>query len=115
MFLTYLSTACFYYVYMGIGPFMLAAAVDNGVNTEANVCMIDLVPFFVFVVVSHSSFVTLQETWPYWLDRSIVAFAEVLAVAIGVAVGGMGAWHWYLVRKIRDGVPFFFVRIVFRY
>ncbi|KAF9324799.1 hypothetical protein BG006_000223, partial [Podila minutissima] len=30
MFLTYLSTACFYYVFMGVGPFMLAAAVDNG-------------------------------------------------------------------------------------
>lgn len=35
--------------------------------------------------------------WPYWLDRSLVAFSEVLAVAIGVAVGGMGIWHWYLV------------------
>jgi len=28
-----------------------------------------------------------------------MAFAEVLAVAIGVAVGGMGCWHWFLVSE----------------
>ncbi|KAF9110471.1 hypothetical protein BGX27_006295 [Mortierella sp. AM989] len=66
MFLTYLSLACIYFVYMGAGPFMLAA--DN----------------------------SSEDNWPYWLDRAIVAFAEVLAVAIGFAVGGMAIWHWYL-------------------
>ncbi|ORZ16093.1 DHHC palmitoyltransferase-domain-containing protein [Lobosporangium transversale] len=66
MFLTYLSIACIYYVIMGAGPFMLAADMDS------------------------------NNTWPYWLDRSIVAFGEVLAVAIGFAVGGMACWHWYL-------------------
>ncbi|KAG0048473.1 hypothetical protein BGZ83_006589 [Gryganskiella cystojenkinii] len=64
MFLTYLPAACLYFVLMGVGPFMLAA--------------------------------NLEDNWPYWLDRSLVAFAEVLAVAIGIAVGGMGCWHWYL-------------------
>ncbi|KAK3840547.1 MAG: DHHC palmitoyltransferase-domain-containing protein [Linnemannia elongata] len=66
MFLTYLPIACVYFVVMGAGPFMLAADASSDNN------------------------------WPYWLDRSLVAFSEVLAVAIGVAVGGMGAWHWYL-------------------
>ncbi|KAF9413374.1 hypothetical protein BGZ94_000756 [Podila epigama] len=33
MFLTYLSTACFYYAIMGAGPFMLAAEVENGTLT----------------------------------------------------------------------------------
>ncbi|KAF9980748.1 hypothetical protein BGZ75_008025 [Mortierella antarctica] len=66
MFLTYLSTACVYFVLMGAEPFMLAADLDS------------------------------ETTWPYWLDQSIVAFSEVLAVAIGIAVGGMACWHWYL-------------------
>ncbi|KAF9391881.1 hypothetical protein BGX21_011129 [Mortierella sp. AD011] len=37
-----------------------------------------------------------HDNWPYWLDRAIVAFSVVLAVAIGFAVGGMACWHWYL-------------------
>lgn len=35
--------------------------------------------------------------WPYPLPEAFVAFSEVLAVAMGLAVGGMGGWHWYLV------------------
>ncbi|KAF9584511.1 hypothetical protein BGW38_006196 [Lunasporangiospora selenospora] len=66
MFLTYLPVSCVYFVVMGAGPFMLAADVAAGNN------------------------------WPYWLDRAVVAFSIVLAVAIGLAVGGMGSWHWYL-------------------
>ncbi|KAF9976684.1 hypothetical protein BGZ73_008081 [Actinomortierella ambigua] len=67
MFLTYLSTACMHFVIMGIKPFLLAAEADFDGNS-----------------------------WPYWMDRALVAFAEVLAVAIGLAVGGMACWHWYL-------------------
>ncbi|KAK3810820.1 MAG: DHHC palmitoyltransferase-domain-containing protein [Benniella sp.] len=66
MFLTYLSIACVYFVIMGASPFLVAANVDS------------------------------DETWPYWLDRTLVAFSEVLAFAIGIAVGGMACWHWYL-------------------
>ncbi|KAF8978458.1 hypothetical protein BGZ46_006460 [Entomortierella lignicola] len=66
MFLTYLSIACVYFVYMGVSPFMLAADTEGGDN------------------------------WPYWIDRAIVAFAVVLAFAIAFAVGGMACWHWYL-------------------
>jgi palmitoyltransferase len=32
------------------------------------------------------------------MPQALVAFSEVLACAIGLAVGGMGSWHWYLVR-----------------
>jgi len=32
MFLTYLSTACLYFVIMGVGPFLLAADLDSGVK-----------------------------------------------------------------------------------
>ncbi|KAG0216356.1 hypothetical protein BGX33_000166 [Mortierella sp. NVP41] len=67
MFLTYLTTACIYFVYMGIGPFMLLAEAEG--NTEM---------------------------WPYRMPQGLVAFSEVLACAIGLAVGGMGCWHWYL-------------------
>ncbi|KAG0330139.1 hypothetical protein BGZ99_008002 [Dissophora globulifera] len=66
MFLTYLSIACVYFVIMGAGPFLFAA------DTES------------------------EKEWPYLMDRAVVAFSEVLAVAIGVAVGGMAVWHWYL-------------------
>ncbi|KAG0216745.1 hypothetical protein BGX31_000491 [Mortierella sp. GBA43] len=66
LFLTYLATACVYFVIMGASPFLLAADTESDNN------------------------------WPYWLDRTVVAFCEILAVAIGFAVGGMAIWHWYL-------------------
>ncbi|KAF9425094.1 hypothetical protein BGZ94_007856, partial [Podila epigama] len=34
--------------------------------------------------------------WPFWLDRGLVAFSEVVAVFVGLAVGAMAGWHWYL-------------------
>ncbi|GJJ72342.1 hypothetical protein EMPS_04699 [Entomortierella parvispora] len=67
MFLTYLTMACVYFLYMGIGPFMLLVEL-NANNME----------------------------WPYPLPQALVAFSEVLAVIMGLAVGGMGSWHWYL-------------------
>ncbi|KAF8927947.1 DHHC palmitoyltransferase-domain-containing protein [Dissophora ornata] len=66
MFLTYLTIACVYFVIMGVRPFLQAA------DTES------------------------ENNWPYFLDRTVVTFSEVLAVAIGAAVGGMAGWHWYL-------------------
>ncbi|KAG0237514.1 hypothetical protein BGW42_000724 [Actinomortierella wolfii] len=67
MFLTYLTTACLYFIGLGFKPFLLAAEVDYG-----------------------------NDNWPFWVDRAVVAFTEVLGVAIGLAVGGMACWHWYL-------------------
>ncbi|KAK3810844.1 MAG: DHHC palmitoyltransferase-domain-containing protein [Benniella sp.] len=66
MFLTYLPIACGYFVYMGIGPLVLLAERED------------------------------NENWPYPLAKPLVAFSIVLAGAIGLAVGGMGCWHWYL-------------------
>ncbi|KAI8352353.1 DHHC palmitoyltransferase-domain-containing protein [Mortierella sp. GBAus27b] len=66
MFLTYLPIACFYFVYMGIGPLQLLA--------ES----------------------VLDDNWPYSLPKPFTAFSIVLAGAMGLAVGGMGCWHWYL-------------------
>ncbi|KAF9980521.1 hypothetical protein BGZ65_004997 [Modicella reniformis] len=66
MFLTYLPTACVYYVYMGIGPFLLLTEYEDNDN------------------------------WPYPLPQALVAFSIVLAGAFSLAVGGMGCWHWYL-------------------
>ncbi|KAG0087350.1 hypothetical protein BGZ93_006455 [Podila epicladia] len=38
-----------------------------------------------------------EETpWPYWLDKSLVAFSMVVVAVFGIAVGGMGGWHWHL-------------------
>lgn len=37
-----------------------------------------------------------EAPWPYWLDKSLVAFSMVVATVIGIAVGGMAGWHWYL-------------------
>ena len=34
MFLTYLTTACVYFVYMGIGPFMLLAETEEHLVSE---------------------------------------------------------------------------------
>ncbi|KAI8598654.1 DHHC palmitoyltransferase-domain-containing protein [Dissophora ornata] len=66
MFLTYLPIAGAYFMYMGIGPFLLLAQLGDGDN------------------------------WPYPLPRALVAFSIVLAGAMSLAVGGMGCWHWYL-------------------
>ncbi|KAG0330130.1 hypothetical protein BGZ99_007993 [Dissophora globulifera] len=66
MFLTYLPMACAYFMYMGIGPFLLLAELGDNDN------------------------------WPYPLPKALVAFSMVLAGAMGLAVGGMGCWHWYL-------------------
>ncbi|KAF9930101.1 hypothetical protein FBU30_000851 [Linnemannia zychae] len=67
MFLTYLTIACIYFIYMGIGPFMLLIEIEE-----------------------------YTTAWPYRMPQGLVAFSEVLACAIGLAVGGMACWHWYL-------------------
>ncbi|KAI7830723.1 DHHC palmitoyltransferase-domain-containing protein [Gamsiella multidivaricata] len=66
MFLTYLSIASVYFLYMGAGPFLFLAEYED------------------------------SENWPYPLPKGLTAFSIVLAGAIGLSVNGMGCWHWYL-------------------
>ncbi|KAG0362125.1 hypothetical protein BG005_006620 [Podila minutissima] len=54
-------------------------------------------PYYVSMGVGPFMLLADEETpWPYRLDKSLVAFSMVAATVIGIAVGGMGGWHWYL-------------------
>ncbi|CAG8521096.1 7725_t:CDS:2 [Paraglomus brasilianum] len=45
--------------------------------------------------------------WEWWMPRPYVALTFLLAVSIGVALGGMCLWHYYLVVSAQTTVEFY--------
>ncbi|CAI2179356.1 2899_t:CDS:2 [Funneliformis geosporum] len=49
----------------------------------------------------------IEAEWDYWMPRPYMALSFLLAVAIGIALGGMCSWHYYLVLTSQTTVEFY--------
>ncbi|CAO3640646.1 unnamed protein product [Cunninghamella blakesleeana] len=45
--------------------------------------------------------------WPYYFPRPLMAFSYILAICMGLAVGGLCAWHYYLILTAQTTVEFY--------
>ncbi|RGB33157.1 DHHC palmitoyltransferase-domain-containing protein [Rhizophagus diaphanus] len=65
---------------------------------------------FYFVAVGWKVFLIsldFEAEWNYWMPRPYMALSFLLAVAIGIALGGMCSWHYYLVLTSQTTVEFY--------
>lgn len=46
-------------------------------------------------------------TWPYYFPRPLLAFSFILAVCMGLAIGGLCIWHYYLIFTAQTTVEFY--------
>ncbi|KAG1465152.1 hypothetical protein G6F46_002287 [Rhizopus delemar] len=45
--------------------------------------------------------------WPYYFPRAIFAFAIILAICMGLAIGALCVWHYYLIMTAQTTVEFY--------
>ncbi|KAI9311372.1 DHHC palmitoyltransferase-domain-containing protein [Dichotomocladium elegans] len=45
--------------------------------------------------------------WPYYYPRPLVAFSMILAICMGLAIGGLCAWHYYLIITAQTTVEYY--------
>ncbi|KAI8098843.1 DHHC palmitoyltransferase-domain-containing protein [Halteromyces radiatus] len=45
--------------------------------------------------------------WPYYFPRPLMAFAYILSICMGLALGALCAWHYYLVLTAQTTVEFY--------
>ncbi|CAG8468969.1 1606_t:CDS:2 [Funneliformis mosseae] len=53
------------------------------------------------------NYLDIEAEWDYWMPRPYMALSFLLAVAIGIALGGMCSWHYYLVLTSQTTVEFY--------
>ncbi|ORZ17615.1 DHHC palmitoyltransferase-domain-containing protein [Absidia repens] len=49
----------------------------------------------------------LNPEWPYYFPRPLMAFAYILSICMGLALGALCAWHYYLVLTAQTTVEFY--------
>ncbi|KAI8333316.1 DHHC palmitoyltransferase-domain-containing protein [Chlamydoabsidia padenii] len=49
----------------------------------------------------------LDLDWPYYFPRPLMAFAYILSICLGLALGALCAWHYYLVLTAQTTVEFY--------
>ncbi|CAG8516963.1 5254_t:CDS:2 [Acaulospora morrowiae] len=65
---------------------------------------------FYFALVGWRQFLVcldIDSPWEWWMPRPYMALSFLLAVAIGLALGGMCTWHYYLVMTAQTTVEFY--------
>ncbi|KAI7887601.1 DHHC palmitoyltransferase-domain-containing protein [Mucor mucedo] len=48
-----------------------------------------------------------QLDWPYYFPRPLLAFSFILAICMGLAIGGLCVWHYYLIFTAQTTVEFY--------
>ncbi|KAI7874588.1 zf-DHHC-domain-containing protein [Lichtheimia hyalospora FSU 10163] len=49
----------------------------------------------------------LNDDWPYYYPRPLMAFSIILAICMGVTIGGLCLWHYYLIITAQTTVEFY--------
>ncbi|CAG8463818.1 6196_t:CDS:2 [Ambispora leptoticha] len=78
LFMSYLVFGCFYFVAVGWQPFLRS---------------VDLADDY--------------DEWEVWVPKPYMALSYLLAFAIGIALGGMCSWHYYLIITAQTTVEFY--------
>ncbi|KAI7866082.1 hypothetical protein BDF14DRAFT_1729159, partial [Spinellus fusiger] len=52
-------------------------------------------------------FVNVEVGWPYYFPRPLLAFSLILTICMGLALGGLCAWHYYLILTAQTTVEFY--------
>lgn len=87
LFMTYLIFAAGYFAVFGWRPFMLCLDF-----TQMDVsAMMEMLIW---------SIINSIHQWPYYFPRPLMAFSMILAICMGLAIGALCIWHYYLVRSI---------------
>ncbi|EPB82870.1 hypothetical protein HMPREF1544_10386 [Mucor circinelloides 1006PhL] len=83
LFMTYLIFAAGYFAVFGWRPFMLCldfTQMDVSARTKK---------------------------WPYYFPRPLMAFSMILAICMGLAIGALCIWHYYLIFTAQTTVEFY--------
>ncbi|KAF1805224.1 hypothetical protein FB192DRAFT_1420559 [Mucor lusitanicus] len=48
-----------------------------------------------------------QMDWPYYFPRPLMAFSMILAICMGLAIGALCVWHYYLIFTAQTTVEFY--------
>ncbi|CAO3618067.1 unnamed protein product [Mucor fragilis] len=48
-----------------------------------------------------------QMDWPYYFPRPLMAFSMILAICMGLAIGALCIWHYYLIFTAQTTVEFY--------
>ncbi|RCH87975.1 hypothetical protein CU098_008676 [Rhizopus stolonifer] len=48
-----------------------------------------------------------QLDWPYYFPRPLLAFSFILAICMGLAIGALCLWHYYLILTAQTTVEFY--------
>ncbi|CAG8433972.1 2558_t:CDS:2 [Diversispora eburnea] len=65
---------------------------------------------FYFALVGWNEFLScldIDSEWEWWMPRPYMALSFLLAIAIGIALGGMCLWHYYLILTAQTTVEFY--------
>ncbi|KAG9287737.1 hypothetical protein G9A89_004140 [Geosiphon pyriformis] len=65
---------------------------------------------FYFAAIAWQPFlqsIDIDNDWRWWMPRPYVALSYLLAVAIGLSLGGMCFWHYYLILTAQTTVEFY--------
>ncbi|KAI7856904.1 hypothetical protein BDC45DRAFT_580031 [Circinella umbellata] len=49
----------------------------------------------------------LTSEWPYYFPRPLMAFSMILAICMGLAIGALCLWHYYLIFTAQTTVEFY--------
>ncbi|KAI9266602.1 DHHC palmitoyltransferase-domain-containing protein [Phascolomyces articulosus] len=75
--------------------------------------------FMTYLVISSGYFVAfgwrpfiisldlLSSEWPYYFPRPLMAFSMILAICMGLAIGALCSWHYYLIFTAQTTVEFY--------
>ncbi|CDH57151.1 zf-dhhc-domain-containing protein [Lichtheimia corymbifera JMRC:FSU:9682] len=48
-----------------------------------------------------------NDDWPYYYPRPLMAFSIILAICMGLTIGGLCLWHYYLIVTAQTTVEFY--------
>ncbi|KAG0188102.1 hypothetical protein DFQ28_005374 [Apophysomyces sp. BC1034] len=49
----------------------------------------------------------MNSEWPYYFPRPMMAFSIILAICMGIALGALCVWHYYLILTAQTTVEFY--------
>lgn len=92
--MTYLVFAAAYFVIFGWRPFILCLDF-----TQLEVREYIYIYIYNMLMLNY-----LLVKWPYYFPRALMAFSIILSICMGLAIGALCIWHYYLASSSTSGL-----------